>query len=177
LLAASLSGSRFPQSSLRSRQTARRRRCVREGGGSAGLRGPCCPASSPSLVARATASLTRSAHRRCTLQSAARDGSRLSLGRPLIWPAGLRWLRRVICWSGNVRCEHSVQRSSGHNSFHETHRKRSSGNSYTSSQRVRRQGLEPRTRGLREGRLAAQSALPARTAQLSGRNAQNARGT
>jgi len=41
-------------------------------------------------------------------------------------------------------------------------------------QRVRRQGLEPRTRGLREGRLAAQSAPPAQTAQLDALKAQNA---
>jgi hypothetical protein len=39
------------------------------------------------------------------------------------------------------------------------------------SERVRRQGLEPRTRGLREGRLAAQSAPPALTAQLNARKA------
>jgi hypothetical protein len=39
---------------------------------------------------------------------------------------------------------------------------------------VRRQGLEPRTGGLRGDRLAALGARPAQTASLPARNAQNA---
>jgi hypothetical protein len=45
------------------------------------------------------------------------------------------------------------------------------------SGRVRRQGLEPRTRGLREDRLAALGLLPAHTAPPCARNAHNALST
>ncbi len=46
----------------------------------------------------------------------------------------------------------------------------------SAGQRVRRQGLEPRTRGLRVDCCGAPPALPAPTSQGSARNARNARG-
>jgi hypothetical protein len=59
-------------------------------------------------------------------------------------------------------------------SFHALLKRRPTGRHLHWSGRVRRQGLEPRTRGLREGSCGALSALPAQTQQTCARKALSA---
>jgi hypothetical protein len=65
-----------------------------------------------------------------------------------------------------VHCVHCVHRSSGSTRSTPLPMMSDAGVRKTRSGRVRRQGLEPRTRGLREDRSAAPSALPAQMAPL-----------
>ena len=59
---------------------------------------------------------------------------------------------------------------------HDEVRRQAHGKALCWSERARRQGLEPRTRGLIEDRLAAKSVLPARMPHAGARKAHSAQG-